>query len=821
MQLERFLQLGMVTLAALGAVLLGMGQRALPLTILAVAAAATSYYVADLHGWLRLGKGAANLLAAVAAVITLSDFYFSDSESMLLSIAYLLISLQVVVLFQEKTERVYWQLAMSSLLQVVVACVLNEGLLFGVLLVGYLFIGLLTLAVFFIYRETQLGSGRAELVAAAPTAATAEVRWPLGQQRAVFQGAVSGDLAQSALGRGLFRQMGLVLLGSLAFSFCLFYAVPRFKRGATGSAFAASPQRVVGFTPHVRLGELGSAVQNPELVMQVRFFDGQTRQPYPLVEEPMFRGSLLVSYEGGQWNQARSVRNEGAPGGMGPRRQSLPLVGDAVGRVRQRITLEPLNESVVFCVYPAEQTSQNEDLDFMTGTQQIERDDQQRERRSEIELATTGFWKNRQWPVTPHAVVLSPRQFAQWQESHPAPALYGALKDEDRALLTQVPAELEAIRKLAAERLAASNLPPADRIGQAMLLEQHLRDSGEFVYSLRGVNRDSGVDPVQDFLLSHKQGHCEYFASALALLLRSQGIPARIVVGFKGGDFNSYDNVYSVRQLHAHTWVEAYLEPEQLPPWPLGHPASAYTGGGWLRLDPTPGVDESGSPRLGRGWFAGTRELAEYLQRLWSNYVVGLTPERQRAMIYEPLLRLRETFAQLLKRENWEARTKGINWQSIRNRNWFSWRGGLAGMAISLALVGLYLLIRAVVRRLFRWLGRRRQKVGPASEAAIEFYRRFEQLAAQRGLHRRAPQTAHEFAEEVAGHLAAGERGPQIAELPPRLANHFYRVRFGGQTLDALQLELVEQALSTLEGEFAPAEAAGKASTRRRPGHSP
>jgi transglutaminase-like putative cysteine protease len=812
MQLERFLQLGMVTLAALGAVLLGMGQRAMPLTILAVVAAATSYYVTDLHGWLRLGKGSANLLAAAAAVITLSDFYFSDSESMLLSIAYLLISLQVVVLFQEKTERVYWQLAMSSLLQVVVACVLNEGLLFGVLLIGYLFVGLLTLAVFFIHRETRLGRGHSQAATPAPPPATATgARWPLAHQRPSFAGAVSGDLAQSALGRGLFRQMGLVLLGSLVFSFCLFYALPRLKRGATGSALAASPQRVVGFSPHVRLGALGSAVQNPELVMQVRFYDGQTRQPYPLVEEPMFRGSLLVSYQGGQWEQSR--RRAFSPGNLGPPRQELPLAGDAVGRVRQRIALEPLNEAVVFCIYPAERMSNEDDLDFVTGTQQIERGEQQRERKWEVELSTTGLWKNRQWPVTPHAPVLTEPALEHWRQEHPASAVYGTLSEEDRGLLTAIPADLRELPRLAAERLAAVSLPATDRIGRSMLLEQYLRDSGEFVYSLRGVARDPG-DPVEDFLFRHKQGHCEYFASALTLLLRSQGIPARIVVGFKGGDFNSYDNVYSVRQLHAHTWVEAYLEPEQLPPWPLGHPASNYAGGGWLRLDPTPGVDESGVSRGARRWFAGTRELAEYLQRLWSNYVVGLTPERQQTAIYGPLLRSRETLVRLLQRETWSEWTKRINWQSIRSRNWFSWRGGLAGMAISLALVGLYVLLRALLGRWWRWLARRRDAARPANEAAIEFYRRFEQLAARRGLNRRAPQTAHEFAEEVAGHLAANQRGHQIAELPPRLADRFYQVRFGGRPLDDQQFEQVEQALASLQGAFEDSSPGG-------PGHSP
>jgi hypothetical protein len=458
-----------------------------------------------------------------------------------------------------------------------------------------------------------------------------------------------------------------------------------------------------------------------------------------------------------------------------------------------------LTEPVVFCIYPPELTAREEDLDFITRTQQLERDDQ-RDRRWEFQLSTTGFWNHRQFPVTPHARVLTEQELELLPVNRRT--AYGVLSIEERQQLTAMPAGLGGLAELASKKLEGTSLLPSDRMGRATLLEQYLRDSGEFVYSLRGVERDSGVDPVEDFVLTHKQGHCEYFASALALMLRSQGIPSRIVVGFKGGDFNSYDNVYSVRQLHAHTWVEAYLEPEQLPLWPPGHPDSGYTGGGWLRLDPTPGVDESGAPRLGRSWFAGTRELAEYLQRLWANYVVGLTPERQRTAIYGPFLRIRETLNWLLDRETWKEWLKWVNWESIRNRNWFSWRGGLVAMALSLIVVGLYRVAAMVFKRLRHWIMKRRQAAQPRGDTAVEFYRRFEQMAARRGLSRRVPQTAHEFAEEVAGHLAAHEFGPQVVELPPRLAQCFYQVRFGLNSLDTAQVAQVEGDLSALERAF-------------------
>ncbi len=101
----------------------------------------------------------------------------------------------------------------------------------------------------------------------------------------------------------------------------------------------------------------------------------------------------------------------------------------------------------------------------------------------------------------------------------------------------------------------------------AATLMQFLR-SAEFVYSLD--NLPTSQSPLEDFLFESRRGNCEYFASALAVLLRASGIPARLVGGYHGGYYNPAANYYLVLQKDAHVWVEAYL------------------GGGWMRLDPTP-----------------------------------------------------------------------------------------------------------------------------------------------------------------------------------------------------------------------------------------
>src|SRR5204863_9121503 len=77
-------------------------------------------------------------------------------------------------------------------------------------------------------------------------------------------------------------------------------------------------------------------------------------------------------------------------------------------------------------------------------------------------------------------------------------------------------------------------------------------------------------DPVAFFLFERKAGHCEYFASAMAILLREEGVPSRIVTGFRGGEWNELTGNFIVRAKDAHSWVEVY-----------------FPGVGWYAFDPT------------------------------------------------------------------------------------------------------------------------------------------------------------------------------------------------------------------------------------------
>lgn len=142
-----------------------------------------------------------------------------------------------------------------------------------------------------------------------------------------------------------------------------------------------------------------------------------------------------------------------------------------------------------------------------------------------------------------------------------------------------------------------------------------------------------GRDSVDEFLFDTREGFCEHFSSAFAVLMRAAGIPARIVTGYQGGERNPVDGSFVVRQLDAHAWVEVSLENR-----------------GWVRIDPTAlavpmrvdiglsgaVIAESELPLLARPDFAWLRALRfnwEAANNYWNQWVLGFDPERQREML--------------------------------------------------------------------------------------------------------------------------------------------------------------------------------------------
>jgi len=136
----------------------------------------------------------------------------------------------------------------------------------------------------------------------------------------------------------------------------------------------------------------------------------------------------------------------------------------------------------------------------------------------------------------------------------------------------------------------------AERAGR---LERFLTEEYEYTLDLMGR---SGEGLMESFLFEDRRGHCEYFATAMVLMLRSQGIPARVVTGFYGAEFSRRQDYYIVRQSNAHAWVEVLLEDE-----------------GWQTFDPTP---PAGRPEGGSSWQDSLAQAWDAFIFRWDRYVL-------------------------------------------------------------------------------------------------------------------------------------------------------------------------------------------------------
>jgi hypothetical protein len=302
------------------------------------------------------------------------------------------------------------------------------------------------------------------------------------------------------------------------------------------------------------------------------------------------------------------------------------------------------------------------------------------------------------------------------------------------------------------------------------------------------VTVDPTLDPVEDFLFNRQAGHCEYFASTLALMLRAVDVPARVVCGFKGGSVNAISGVFEVEQRHAHAWVEAYLGD------------SGHSGEGrWITVDPTPASRETSvqsfAPRI-----RTAHELASVVSSTWSR-LVNMDINAQQSAFYTPIVdavvnwwRPRGTERPFLARL-WIAIVAFVSDPT----QWFTLEGLAIATVIGGGTAGIVLLLRnrrRIRQAIRRFLGSRRG----SREIRIAFYERFERLCAQLGLVRAPAQTQREFARTVGPRIeqiVVSSNG--LAEFPPRLVEVFYRARFREEDLSPSTIAELDRGLASLE----------------------
>lgn len=775
MNAERSLKIIAAATACMGTAMLGIGEENYLLAIAAVGVSVTALIVCDLKQWFCLNNTGSNVAALVMLGLAALQLRNSAFEQRILVMADLLGYLQFVLQFRAKTTRNYWLLLLVSFLQTCVAAALHTSVTFGVMLTVYLFCGVYFLGYFYFVREQKRFD--AEMRQAKRTAE----RRGFG-----FAEKVVAQQPSDKLGGEFSRRMTGIVLGTVVLSALFFVIVPRTGRTNWAPEGIVGP-RAVGFTSEINLTRTGEIIEDPEEVMQVRFFDDRTNLPYQVDGEIYMRGTSASRYFNGRWERGVLLRSFTAVG-LPPARPT-ELDNEVI---RQTVTIEPHSSPTLFSTAPAYAVARNDPdrlLQHNPVVGQLTRLDPLRGRRFQYELITPAISNHKQLSLVPLTYDIDGPHLRQ----HLAELLHVPRGGADGDPLPQ-------LKAIAASVVA--DLPPEKVYERAKRLEAYLRDSGRFSYTLDAEERPQGIDPLEDFMTERPRGHCEFFAGALALMLRSVNIPARVVLGYRGGEYNVVGNFYQFQQLHAHSWVEAYLPSDQLPSGRLQAAAAikdAKDYGVWLQLDGTPAASIQQAGLSSSRWYE-LIQMSDYVRFLWNNYVVGMDAMQQSESIYVPIINAAaDAWTSVSSREAWKRRWDGAKGLLGRGASSFA---NVRAIIVILAVASFVAVAVSLGRtRLSGWKAAVGIDKRPHSMSTpvpvVEFYQRFEQALKSADCTRAGNQTQREFAA-AAGRLFTVAEVGRIGGLQKIIVDAYYRVRFGKQELDTRQRGEVELALNDL-----------------------
>jgi hypothetical protein len=333
------------------------------------------------------------------------------------------------------------------------------------------------------------------------------------------------------------RLVGRDVLFSLPIFLTFFFLFPRFS--TPWGRYAGESQVSIGFSESVHPGDLARLAKSEDPAFRASFLNNMRMLPKDLY----WRGTVLDETDGWNWHRAK-IHNEFAS-----KKIASPNPATPVASLAYQLTLEPKFEKHLFSL---ENTTQIEWL----------RSDQHNEiNHFEDEIFSTT------WPVISKAQYVG--HFFRSKRSssymlHPIDAL--SATDFDR--YTHLPKSFSSsVRKLS-QRLTQNDGNPSEK---AKTLLRYFSEE-HFQYSLNAPEMAS----IDSFLFGQRIGFCEHYAAAFALLMRAAGVPARVVVGFQGGEVNEYADYILVRDNHAHAWVEIFESSK-----------------GWIRVDPTTAVNQA------------------------------------------------------------------------------------------------------------------------------------------------------------------------------------------------------------------------------------
>lgn len=638
-----------------------------------------------------------------SSVLTLLYFLFYAVDYFLLSLSFvsatvhMVLFIMVIKIFSAQRDRDLLYLAVLSFLMVLAAAVLTADTVF--LFTFCLFI--LTAMCTFVSMEMRRSEREARITAVTPT-------------------------HESKFNRSLYAVAGLLTIATLAVGVVIFFILPRMAPGGYLQSLGSQPDFVSGFSDSVSLGGIGRIQQSSAPIMHVQVTHGI------MPPDTKWRGVALSNFNGRRWSNPPNdvtvtrtmrevpidlwaVRFNAAPVYSIPHRQTLGY----------HVVMEPVGSYVFFLAStPVRVNGPYNEVSISSGGSVTKLD----------AVRSIDVYEGEADTTDPTALIRNSNS-----EDYP-PGL--------KIIYLELPPRLDPRIPALAKTITSSD---DSNYTRAKSIESYLRSKLGYTLDLPGDE----ADPLAHFLFERKRGHCEYFASAMAIMLRTLGIPSRVVNGFRGGEYNDLNRTYIIRGRDAHSWVEAFF-PEY----------------GWVAFDPTPAV-----PFLAGG--EASSRLALYLDALhemWREWIVNYDFNHQIRLGSEITSGAGNLQSAI---HIWYTRKYTQILRRVRKI-----RGALssANMVLICAL-GLAIMALPFVPRAWKAFRRARLLKNPQGAprtSASLWYARMIKIMARRGILKTPAQTPSEFASTIGD--------AQMQRSVVVFTEHYERARFAGSAEDALRL---------------------------------
>jgi len=708
--IDHYFELALYLLVLTGfATLASTGGLDLPSIILVGSALAIRGYLLAKRRSVVISESWTTPLTFVYFVFFAAD-YFIFSRSFLPATVHLALFGVVVRMFSLRKERDHVMLAILAFLMVLASAVLTVDSVFLLSFAAFILMAVAT----FVLMEMRRSGHSANIQARHSSD-------PQEHRRLAFS---------------LARVAPALLLMILVAGAAVFFLLPRMSAGYLGG-YSFGTDFSAGFSDRVQLGQIGQIQQSTAVVMHIQI-DGDTVGRYDL----HWRGVALANFDGHNWSNPRdafALQRRSDNSFAVPRLNNAVLTSYVTANqlreqiIHYRVLMEPIGTNVFFLAPWARTVSGDYRLLAGDSTGAVYNFDTARaisRYEAESDIAAP-----------------SSAELRMAGQNYPAPIASTYLR---------LPTVDPRVPQLAAQVTASAK----NNFDKAAALENHLRT--RYGYTLQ-LPRTQVKDPIANFLFERKQGHCEYFASSMAVMLRTLGIPSRVVNGFRTDEFNDLTGNYVVRAKDAHSWVEAY-----------------FPRYGWQTFDPTPGGG-AGTPQ---GW-GRVGLYVDAMASFWRDWIVSYDTSHQYVLGQAAVSGTRGLWegARTWARTHYERMLKWARRSQDRVEN-SPVRWAVIGLVIAIALV-----LMGNLGRLARLLHEKWLQAHPEhspEQAAAMWYGRMARALARRGMKKPAAQTPQEFVRKI--------EDTRLRVPVARFTEVYESARFGNSVDDAQRLpELYEE----------------------------